>query len=258
MLLFQPFGLQRFESQIKLLILTGYGFITFFILIINLVVVEKIFKKTFSEKNWTTGKQIIWLLWILFSIGLGNFFYSQALFSFIHNTFRVLCFFQIYTLTIGAIPIVVITLFTQNYLLKKNSLSANEISDKLSPSDSSATDPSNNIVLVAENQKDRLELSANDIMYIEAEGNYISVVWFEENKTQKTLLRSTLKRIKQQVNSSPYLFQCHRAFIVNIKKITGIRGNAQGYRLNLHSCNSVVPVSRNYIHSFSHLVGKIK
>jgi len=258
MLIFQPFGLQRFDSQIKPLILGGYGLITFSILILNLIVIEQIFKKTFSEEKWTTGKQIIWLMWILFSIGLANFFYSQAMFNFTHNNIRVLYIFQLYTLSIGSIPIVIITLFTQNYLLKRNSLSANEISDKLNISESSAINPSNKIVLIAENLKDQVKLEVNNILYIEAEGNYISVVWIEENKVRKNLLRSTLKRIKLKTNSSPYLFQCHRAFIVNIKKITGIKGNAQGYKLNLQSCDFVVPVSRNYINSFNHLAGKIK
>ena len=258
MIFFQPFGLQRFNSQIKPLILGGYGLITFCILILNLIVIEKTFKKTFTEEKWTTGKQIIWLMWILFSIGLGNFFYSQALFNFIHNTFRVLCVFQFYTLSIGAIPIVVITLFTQNYLLKRNSLSANEISGKLISSESSKVDASNKITLVAENEKDQVVFQENNLFYIEAEGNYISVVWMKENNIQKTLLRSTLKRILQQVNNSPYLFQCHRAFIVNIKKIVGIKGNAQGYKLNLDTSDFVVPVSRNYIHSFNHLMKKIK
>lgn len=258
MLFFQPFGLQRFDSQVKSLILAGYGLITFCILILNLIAIEKIFKKTFSEEKWTTGKQIIWLMWILFSIGLGNFFYSQAIFKFIPNTFRVLYVFQIYTLSIGTIPIVVITLFTQNYLLKRNSLSANQISDKLTSSESSKDVASDKIILLAENEKDRVELKENNLIYIEAEGNYISVVWLEENNIRKTLLRSTLKRILQQVNRSPYLFRCHRAFIVNIKKIAGIKGNAQGYRLSLESCDFVVPVSRNYIHPFNHLVKKIK
>jgi DNA-binding LytR/AlgR family response regulator len=197
-------------------------------------------------------------MWIIFSIGLGNFFYSQALFTFIQNSFRVLYIFQLYTLSIGIIPVVVITLLTQNYLLKRNSSMANAISGKLTAPESSAIDPANKITLIAENQKDEVELPVNNILFIEAEGNYVSVVWTEDNEIQKTLLRSTLKSIIQQVSGSPYLFRCHRAFIVNIKKIAGIKGNAQGYKLNMHTCNSIVPVSRNYIHPFKHLVEKIK
>ncbi len=257
MLLFQPFGLQAFRSQIKYVILTGYGFVTFCILVFNLIVLETVFSMLFKEENWTAGKQILWLIWILFTIGSGNFFFSQAVFMSIRMNFHAFFFFQLYTLTIGAIPILILTLYTQNYLLRRNIQSANQISGELKNHSAGERELTDNFILLADNRKDKLQIGMQNLLYIESEGNYVSIAWLDSGKIKKTLLRSTLKRIKEQIIHLPYLFQCHRAFIVNCKNITDVKGNAQGFRLRLLSCDSVIPVSRNYLHTFRRLMKKL-
>ena len=62
---------------------------------------------------------------------------------------------------------------------------------------------------------------------------------------KKQILRSSLKRIEIQ-NPYNYIVRSHRAYIVNLKWIHKIEGNAAGYKLHLKDTEITVPVSRNY------------
>lgn len=72
LIIFRPFGINFFQSNFKLLILSGYGLVTFCILIIDLIILENIFIKLFNERNWKIWKEFIWLFWVIFTIGLGK------------------------------------------------------------------------------------------------------------------------------------------------------------------------------------------
>jgi DNA-binding LytR/AlgR family response regulator len=50
--------------------------------------------------------------------------------------------------------------------------------------------------------------------------------------------------VEESTRHLPFLFRCHRAYIVNLDRVTNIGGNAQGYRLSLSNNPEVVPVSR--------------
>ena len=47
------------------------------------------------------------------------------------------------------------------------------------------------------------------------------------------------------------LFRCHRAFIINLDKVTHVEGNAQGYKLRIQDYEELIPVSRNLSAEFS-------
>jgi hypothetical protein len=72
MVVFQPFGLSGLESEHKYLILAGYGAVTFTILSFDLFLLPLIFPKALSDENWTVLKEILFMIWVLFSLGLGN------------------------------------------------------------------------------------------------------------------------------------------------------------------------------------------
>lgn len=76
LILFQPFALNRTTMPNKILFLAGYGGVTFIVLVVLLIFAPKILKTFFSFERWTVGKHILWLIMILFGIGIGNFLYS--------------------------------------------------------------------------------------------------------------------------------------------------------------------------------------
>lgn len=246
LIVFQPFGINLFESNIKILILAGYGLVTFIALFINLILIENTFSKFFAEKNWTIWKDFIWLIWVVFSIGLGNVLYTFYIFDNLTFNIQVLIVFQFTTLKVAVIPITILIISKQKYLLRKNLNSASDLNKSL---DKSKTGINKNrlIRFYADNEKDFIEFDINNFYFIESSGNYIEIYLLYEDKIIRKTYRSALKRALNFFNTIPEIVQCHRAFIVNTNKIISAKGNSQGLRLSLENCNNEVPVSRNYV-----------
>lgn len=247
-LVFQPFGLQRFQAENKTLLLLGYGLVTFAILFINLIVLPWIFPSYFGESHWNVLKQIVYLLWIVFSIGIGNYFYSIFT-GIIHwSGMYGLLLIMGFTLLIAVFPIVVNTIISQNQMQKRNQSSAHSINHSISTFENKSSEDL--IRITASNNSDHFELSAADLLYIESEGNYVNIHYNTENKTSSSMLRNTLKNVEDQLIKHPEFFKCHRAFIVNTNKIKKVDGNSTGLRIKLHGTENEVPVARNYTKNF--------
>ena len=242
MLIFQPFGITGSNNLHKAVFCFGYGFVTFVILLIDLHLIPFFFPSLFENKRWTVLKQIIWLVFIIFSIGLGNYVYTSVLFSFWNLHYFLL--FQVYTFVVGIIPIVVLTIIQQNVLLAQNFKSAQEFNSSLNRKKEARSDE--RVCLTADNERDRFEIELSHLLYIESTGNYIEIFYTKEEKLKSALLRSTLKRTELQLEHYPSMQKCHRAFVVNIDKITQVKSNAQGLRLTLIDTETEIPVSRNF------------
>ena len=247
LILFQPFGIQMMENSLeKLLILGGYGLVTFFVLVIDLIFIERLFPKTFSEKNWTIGKEFLWLMWILFSIGLGNAFYTGWVIPYFTVNLRFILSFQGITLLVGLIPISLMIISKQNYLLRKHKLSARAMNIGLQKKEPLSHKPTP-IRFVAENEKDTIEFSSEDLWFIESSGNYVEIYLNKGQEIVRKTYRSTLKRALSFFDKNEEIIQCHRAFIVNSSKITDVKGNSQGLRLKLKDGLPEIPVSRGFV-----------
>ena len=101
------------------------------------------------------------------------------------------------------------------------------------------------LVFIAENEKDKTELFPDQLLYIESADNYSNIVFTEEAKVKKQLIRSSLKRMESQIKDENIL-RCHRTFIVNLKNVKNIEGNAAGYKLSFDQDGYFVPVSRSF------------
>lgn len=246
MFVFQPFGLSGVRGDLRTYVEIGYGTITFAVLMFNLVV----FSKWVRIAKWTVLKQIIWQMWILFSIGFGNFLYSSFFLSF-SNNYKAFLYFQFYTLVVGVIPVVVITILQQNLLLAQNLRLANEFSNELNLKQGKLL-LEELICLTSENGKDKIQLNLSDLIYIGSTGNYVQIFYMKDDKLQNILLRNTLKQIEDQLIDSESILKCHRAFLVNKDRIIQVNGNSQGLRLVLKDANDEIPVSRNFAKSMKH------
>lgn len=247
LIVFQPFGINMFQGANKYLILSGYGMVTFFTLVVNLIIIENVFYRFFDERRWVIWKEFVWLLWIIFSIGLGNALYTSIVFAPHFNVgISFYINFQLITLAVGVIPITVLITTKYSYLTSKYSNSAKTLSKSIKYEQLVAEEDML-VKLFADNQKDYLEIPASDILFVESMGNYINVHYLEGNSPLRKTLRNTIKNTQQYFTNTPQIIQCHRAYIVNIDKIISIKGNSQGLRVKLSSCDTEVPVSRTYV-----------
>jgi DNA-binding LytR/AlgR family response regulator len=289
LMIFQPFGLNFLEPPLKHPVFLGYAAVCYIMLGLNILIIPRLLKKLFDEARWTVSNQIVWEIWTVFTIGAGNYFFTHRIVDYLSDLdYGSMGFFwfQKITLAIAIVPIIVLTLLTQIYMLKKNLKAAEEINEQIraverggediprrmeAPSQASgeidaqidramrvsAKEPAEElshkkkIVLKSANERETLEVIPDDILLIESVGNYVEVTYLKErDKPETTLLRSTLRRIERQLKGFPFLFKCHRGFIVNINRIERANGNAQGYKLYFEGVDKEIPVARSYLKRF--------
>ncbi len=253
LIVFQPFGINLVEGNGKIAFLAGYGIITLIILIIDLILIENIFPEYFKEQGWTIWKEFIWLLWVIFSIGLGNAFYTAIIFENTIPTLQFVISFQIVTLVVATIPITILIISKQNYFLQKNITSANDVNKNLVKEKVEGAQ-NKTIRFYADNEKDFIEFDVNDLYFIESSGNYIELYISDNDKIIRKTFRSTLKRSLDFFINTKEIIQCHRAFIVNANKILKAKGNSQGLRLSLKNCETEVPVSRGFVNQVRDII----
>ena len=254
LIIFQPFDINLYRGSNKFIVLSGYGLITFLILVLDMIILENIFKKFYNEQSWTIWKEFVSLFWIIFTIGLGNALYTSIVFGFYFKSgLEFYINFQLITMVVGIIPITILIVSKQKYLLRKHLLSANELNKSI---EIEAKPRSKNrlIRFFADNEKDFVEFDINDFFFIESSGNYIEIYIKADGKIVRKTFRSTLKRALDFFKDTREVMQCHRAFIVNSKKIVRTYGNSQGLRLELENCEIEVPVSRGFVNSIKGII----
>ena len=85
----------------------------------------------------------------------------------------------------------------------------------------------------------KLSLNLDNLFYIESDDNYIKV-WYSDNKGElkQYMLRCRLKTVEENFKESG-LIRCHRKYIVNIKKVSMLHKESEGYVLEL--CREEIP-----------------
>ena len=101
------------------------------------------------------------------------------------------------------------------------------------------------VSLIGDNQNESFSILPADLLYLEAADNYVRIFYQKNGAVADVLLRSTLKKMEQQLAGYPQLFRCHRTYIVHLDQVERVSGNAQGYKLHLKNCSALVPVSRS-------------
>lgn len=245
LLLFRPFGLNVYSYE-RSYIIIGYGILIWLTLSLNDFLAYRFLPKIFSEKKWTVTVQILWMFINLFITGINCFIYAVIIDAFPQDIFSFLKI-ELYVMLSSIIPIVMLTLIKQNYLLRQNTLHADVLNYELhnQHKPNSIQLQADKLIFAGDNKNERLELNPQQIYYITSQDNYFEVVWQEGGKMNKKLLRGTLAKAEETVEPFSFLFRCHRAFIVNLDKVINIEGNAQGYRLHLLDNHEIIPVARS-------------
>ena len=93
----------------------------------------------------------------------------------------------------------------------------------------------------------KLSVSPDNLLYIEADDNYIKV-WYTDNRGElkQYMLRCRLKTVEESFKGSG-LVRCNRKYIVNIKKVATLRKEGESYLLDLINDEiPPLPVTKTY------------
>ncbi|MBO9205053.1 MULTISPECIES: LytR/AlgR family response regulator transcription factor [Niastella] len=247
LVLLRPFGLDELKSPILLFHAFLYALVTFIFVTANTLLLPRLFPTVYREEKWTVGKECIHMCWHLVPIAIGNWLLTHWLYKNSLSWHNLLNFLWI-TLVVGVFPLWLNVLLKQQRLLKKYQSGASRLEEQLNQpvSAPSSTEPvPEQVVFISENGKEQFMVLPGEIRYVTSADNYVRIYFIKDNKPASQLLRNTLRKAEDVLSPFPQFFRCHRAFIVNLKVVQHVSGNAQGYKLHLQGVEELIPVSRN-------------
>jgi len=247
--IFQPFEFNLDNAgQIKVLL----WFTSFFIINTTIVFVlfPKIFKRFYNPDTWTVGKTLLTFLFVIVLMGLCvtslNYFVINK--DFPERYISIFLMDMFASLTIGSIPACIIMFIIQNRELQHNLKEAKDLNKLLTERIKPNILEEGQIILSG-STKESITVKPEDIIYMEATGNYVNVHYKQDNKVTYKLLRITITQVEEALQQHVIFIRCHRAFIINTHKIYNVKGSAQGYKLKLYDSIDEIPVSRTYLKS---------
>lgn len=242
----QPFGFSMYRGS-KFLVAALFGLVTSgCYAVYGLSVVRTLHARV---KPWRIWHQAFTVLGLILFIAVCNF----ILFSFIFKypiTIRFFLAFLYWTMIIGTIitTLAIVIDYNRNLRDRMEELLSNTTEEQ---KDISVTISDHNV------RGNDLTIPINDLLYIEAQKNNVSVCFVKDGKLQTTEIHTTLTAVAEELKDYENIFQCHRSFIVNVNNITSARGNSNGYQLTLgkatvrrdsgNTCPAIIPVSRSYV-----------
>jgi hypothetical protein len=247
LLFFKPFQID--QAGIDIVILSaGFGLVTGLTMVILNVLIPSFTPGFFNEGKWNVGKEFLWTMINISSIGLINFIYYSI--GIIHHfSWAALWWFQIITFIIGLFPLSFYILWKERHERVKFDENAQALNEQLNlhiPTKKPSIQDEVTIQIPSLNAGENLYLGLDQLYYIKASDNYLEIYYMNEKGMMRTIIRNTLKLIEEEVQPYPNLFRCHKSYLVNMEKVISISGNAQGFKLDLGIDSIAIPVSRQY------------
>lgn len=93
----------------------------------------------------------------------------------------------------------------------------------------------------------KFSIKSDNLYFIESDDNYIKV-WYTDSsgEVKQYMLRCRLKTVEDSFVDSD-LVRCHRKYIVNIKKVTILKAEKEGYKISLGLEDvDTIPISKTY------------
>lgn len=244
LLFFQPFGLVNYHSDAKTLEIAGYGLVTTLCLLSNFFLFSFLFPKWYSKETWTVGKNILYTLWMFFTIGLGNLLYSVYQ-NYLDLNFQGFVFYQFMTLLVGALPVIFSTLLVYNRRMKSMIKEAKYLTDSLVVNEKKN---SPTVDIPSLSKSENVSIQPETLLLVKAVENYIEIHSIENDGFKKEIVRTTFKSVNQAFSGIEYIQKCHRSYLVNLNQVEEFSGNAQGLTLKFkQNFDKDVPVSRAYV-----------
>ncbi|MFK7924158.1 MAG: LytR/AlgR family response regulator transcription factor [Bacteroidia bacterium] len=243
LLAFKPFGISQSPKPLSICLL--FGSISMVVAFIYDLSLRFVFGLKKDSPNWTFWKWAVSVVGLILCIALANYSVSFYFFSSRISHFWVFVNVLYSTFLIAIFPV---ALFGAVNLIRN--LKANQkIAQEIHPAP--LQNPASDFRDLPIHQSDKaFRVAVGQILFIEAQQNYVRLYLLNEQGIQKEMIRNTLARVEAVLQDSP-IKRSHRSYLVNTQKVVAVSGNAQGLKLQLQGLEEFeVPVSRKYIPYF--------
>jgi len=234
-----PFG----YNQIGWLNLLGFGLVSIVAGVVYVVSTHYLYNRYWGNRPWTLGWEILHSLCFLIFIGICILLYGYLI-NLTNLTLKDFFLYLFYTAVLGLIPVTIRAMLVRNWRLKNELAEAQKMNELLVQGLAKrklATDE-RIIELQDLSSKDTIKFSTQDLLYIEAAENYITVVWEDDHTIKKAMIRMTMKAAIKQIND-PLIVFCHRSWIVNLRRVRSISSQHSISSIVLNELEMAIPLS---------------
>lgn len=209
---FRPFGFEKLKFSPEAFTMI-FGLITFITIVLFEVFTNFVLQIKKDTDEWTLWKWILETIILIFLISVGNYFFvlylldeSIGFWGFSNMIFS--------TFVVGIFPMVFSGLLIQINAIKRHQKQAESL---VLEKDSDKTE-TQTVKLYGQSEDQFVEFSIQDLLYIEAKSNYVSIQLQNAGETTNETLRNTMKSIQNQLPPELAL-RCHRSFMINPEKV---------------------------------------
>ncbi|MBC8343573.1 MAG: LytTR family transcriptional regulator DNA-binding domain-containing protein [Bacteroidetes bacterium] len=250
-LFFQPFTIDHFGFESKLLFLAGFGLIVLFCLILAQIIFQPALLNNENNHHTNSVKIPLYYFFLFATTCLAFTFYLRYVGQ-VNVNFNIIVRIALICLSL---PVTIILKFKLNYyqFRLKGLISENRLlQDKLKKFSENYSNK--HIEIISDNESDNFRIPVSEIVYVKSADNYVEVGYHDKGIVKKKLLRNTLRNVEQQLSEFNSFIRTHRTSLVNIQYIDKLNKNFNSYWLSLDKTKETVSVSRQYLLAIKELL----
>lgn len=204
-------------------------------------------------EKWNVRKEIFFVLMFFMLIGIGQFFLRDVIYDNPDNWSWYYLYEEIRnTFLVGTLFATILIPINLNYQFYKNQKKALTLFPSSTSDDK--TVQLSSVFIKTRVKSDDFYMVPDDFIFARSDGNYMEV-YLNSDTVEKMVKRLTAKELEAQLHQFSFIMRTHRSYLVNLKTVETITGNAQGYRLKIKNYNETLPVSRYMISEFNKRFG---
>lgn len=250
-LFFQPFAIEKFEFENKLLFIAGFGVIVLLFLFISQIIFQSRLILAEEEMSENPIHMPLYFFTQILTTSLAFIFYIRYVGQ-TPITFDIVIKIILISMSLP------VTIYLKNKLeskqvrLKKLLYESRLMQDKLKQFSENYS--SKFIELISENESDNFRIQVSEIVFLKSANNYVEIGYHDEGIVKKKMIRNTLRNVEQQLSEFNNFVRTHRTSIVNIHYVNKLHKNFNNYWLSLDHTKETISVSRQYLMAVKELL----
>lgn len=243
-LFLQPFPLDRFDFNNRLLFVAGFGAIAFLIMFLIRIFIPRIIKNNNKKEDEPVLHSYLESLLILILCSVAFTFYLR------YVGFVSMSFFIVFKIALTCLfpPVVLMLSDRIKVLIQQNDLLVSErkmIQKQIEKYEEDNLNKS--ISFISETGSESLTLLIAELIFVQSADNYVEIAYSEDVNIRKKLIRNTLKNVEVQLKQYSNFIRCHRTYIVNIHYIEKLHKDFSSHWITIKGYPEKIPVSRQYL-----------
>ena len=246
--IYEPFGVNVWFKLTQWQLLFYSSLIT--LTGVMVVVLSRVIMYHTSQKKPINYWQ--YFLWILAEVIFMALFYALYIKLFLHDKRFLPDLIKLSVKNTALLLLLPYSVLWLYFSWKDKKIMIDELAQGQAPSDSSK------LMVPFSDEKGvmRFSVKMDNLLYIEASDNYVSIFYLNKEKVTRFMLRNSLKNLEESLKGTE-LIRCHRKYMVNSDKVKVIRREKDGVFLELDlPVAQDLPVTKTYLENvmsaFSH------